>query len=261
MLMEEKIPFHEFDLSGKVAVVTGAGRGLGNTLALSLAKYGADLAICSRTTRELEALAEKVEKTYGRKVLIQETDVTDSAGVERMVALVEETYGHIDILVNNAGMNIPQWAEEITEDAWDQVINVNLKGVLLCAQAVGKVMIRQKKGKIINVSSQTGSVALPQRSAYCASKGGVNQLTKVLALEWAKHNICVNAIAPTFLEGKWAEATLKEKKYRDYIFSKILLGRLAKPEDISGAVIYLASAASDMVTGHILLIDGGWTIH
>ena len=258
--MKTSVPFNLFDLSGKIALVTGAGRGLGSHLALALATYGADLVICSRTGTELAEVADQI-KALGRRVLVQETDVIDSASVNRMVAAAHEAYGRIDILVNNAGINVPQWAEEITEEAWDRVIGVNMKGVMLCSQAVGKIMIRQKKGKIINVSSQTGTVALLKRAAYCASKGGVNQLTKVLALEWAKHNICVNAIAPTFLETKMTLASLEDKEYRDYIFSNILFDRLAKPEDITGAVVYLASGASDMVTGHILMIDGGWSIH
>jgi len=252
--------FQEFDLSEKVAVVTGAGRGLGSHIALALAKYGANLVICSRTIVELEEVAQRV-KDLGRQVLIQETDVTDADSVNKMAEAAMEEYGRIDILINNAGINIPQWAEEITEKAWDQVISVNMKGVLFCSQAVGKIMIQQKKGKIINISSQTGTVALLKRASYCASKGGVNQLTKVLALEWAKHNICVNAVAPTFLETKMTKASLEDKEYRDYIFRNILFDRLAKPEDVTGAIIYLASPASDMVTGHILLIDGGWTIH
>jgi len=140
-------------------------------------------------------------------------------------------------------------------------MNVNVKGVFLCAQAVGRVMIRQKKGKIINISSQSGSVGLIKRSAYCSSKGAVNQLTRVLALEWGKHNICVNALAPTFVETPMTYPMLQEKSFRDYVMGNIVLGRLCKPEDLTGGLIFLASDASDMVTGHILHIDGGWTAH
>jgi NAD(P)-dependent dehydrogenase (short-subunit alcohol dehydrogenase family) len=149
----------------------------------------------------------------------------------------------------------------VTEEAWDRVFDINLKGAFFCAQAVGKVMIRQKKGKIINISSQSGSVGLIMRSAYCASKGGLNLLTKVLALEWGKHNILVNAIAPTFLETPMTKPMLEKKEFHDYVMGNIVLGRLAKVEDVTGAVIYLASEASNMVTGHVLLIDGGWTAH
>jgi len=256
----EKPPFPEFDLSGKVAVVTGAGRGMGYHISLALARYGADIVICSRTLSELEKLGDEAEK-LGRKVLIQQMDVTKLPEVHAMVETSIKTFDHIDILVNNAGLNIPQWAEEVTEEAWDKVFDINLKGAFFCAQAVGKVMIQQKKGKIINVSSQSGSVGLIMRSAYCASKGGLNILTKVLALEWAKHNILVNAIAPTFLETPMTKPMLEKKEFRDYVMGNILLGRLAKFEDVIGGVIYLASEASNMVTGHILLIDGGWTAH
>jgi NAD(P)-dependent dehydrogenase (short-subunit alcohol dehydrogenase family) len=255
----EKIP-SEFDLSGKVAIVTGAGRGMGYHIALVLARYGADLVVCSRTVSELEKVGAEIEK-LGRRVLIQKMDVTNIPEIHSMVEATVKTFGRIDLLVNNAGLNIPQWAEEVTEEAWDQVFDINLKGTFFCAQAVGKVMIQQKRGKIINISSQSGSVGLIMRSAYCASKGGLNLLTKVLALEWAKHNILVNAIAPTFLETPMTKPMLEKKEFHDYVMGNILLGRLAKFEDVTGAVIYFASEASNMVTGHVLLIDGGWTIH
>jgi 2-deoxy-D-gluconate 3-dehydrogenase len=255
----EKIP-SEFDLAGKVAIVTGAGRGMGYHIALALARYGADLVVCSRTLSELEKVASEI-KSSGRRVLIQRADVTKIPEIQAMVEAAVRTFGRIDILVNNAGTNIPQWAEDVTEEVWDKVFNINLKGAFFCAQAVGKVMIQQKKGKIINVSSQAGSVGLIMRSAYCASKGGLNQLTRVLALEWAKHNILVNAIAPTFLETPMTRPMLEKKEFHDYVMGNILLGRRARFEDVTGAVIYLASEASNMVTGHVLLIDGGWTIH
>jgi len=255
----EKIP-SEFDLSGKVAIITGAGRGMGYHIALALARYGADLVVCSRTVSELEKVGAEIEK-LGRRVLVQKMDVTNIPEIHSMVEAAVKTFGRIDLLVNNAGINIPQWAEEVTEEAWDRVFDINLKGTFFCAQAVGKVMIRQKSGKIINISSQSGSVGLIMRSAYCASKGGLNLLTKVLALEWAKHNILVNAIAPTFLETPMTKPMLEKKEFHDYVMGNILLGRLARFEDVTGAVIYLASEASNMVTGHVLLIDGGWTIH
>jgi NAD(P)-dependent dehydrogenase (short-subunit alcohol dehydrogenase family) len=258
--MNNKIPFPEFDLSGKVAVVTGAGRGMGRYMALDLARYGADVVLCSRTLSELEQVGGEVE-ALGRKALVVPTDVGRIAEIERMTTMAVERFGRIDILVNNAGMNVPQWAEEVTEDAWDRIMNINVKGVFFCAQTVGKVMIHQKKGKIINISSQAGSVGLIKRSAYGSSKGAINQLTRVLALEWGKHHICVNALAPTFVETPMTRPMLEEKSFRDYVMGNILLGRLCKPEDLTGGLIYLASDASDMVTGHILHIDGGWTAH
>jgi len=252
--------FPEFDLSGKVGIVTGAGRGMGYHIALALAKYGADLVVCSRTVPELERVGEEIEK-LGRRVLIQQMDVQKIPEIHAMVSKSVEGFGHIDILVNNAGINIPQWAEDVTEEAWDGIMDINLKGLFFCAQAVGKVMIQQKKGKIINISSQSGSVGLLRRAVYCASKGGVNLLTKVLAVEWAPHNVKVNAIAPTFIETPMTKPMFQDKDFSDYVLGNIPLGRVGKPEDVIGAVVYLASDASDLVTGHILLIDGGWTAH
>ncbi len=248
----------EFDLSKKVAIVTGAGRGIGYHIALALAKYGADLALCSRTMPELEAVAEEVRR-IGRRVVVKEMDIQKISEIQETVKEAVDEYGRVDILVNNAGINIPQWAIDVTEDAWDRVMATNLKGLFFCAQAVGKVMIRQKKGKIINVSSQAGSVGLLQRAAYCSSKGGVNQLTRVLAIEWAKYNINVNAVAPTFIETPFTKPMFEKEGFREYVLDNIPLGRVGKPQDVIGAVIYLASDASDLVTGHTLLIDGGWT--
>jgi len=256
----EKAPFSEFDLSSKVAIVTGAGRGIGYHIALALAKYGADIVVCSRTVSELERVGAEIEK-LGRRVLIQQMDVTRIPEIYAMVEQSTKAFGHIDILVNNAGVNITQWAVDVTEEAWDKVVDTNLKALFFCAQAVGKVMIRQKKGKIINISSQTGTVAIPQRAAYCSSKGGVNQLTKLLAIEWAQYNINVNAIAPTFIETPFSKPMFEKEGFREYVLGNIPLGRVGQPEDVVGGVIYLASEASDLVTGHVLLIDGGWTAH
>ncbi|MBW1697035.1 MAG: glucose 1-dehydrogenase [Deltaproteobacteria bacterium] len=248
----------EFDLTGKVAIVTGAGRGIGYHISLALARYGADLMLCSRNVRELEAVAEKVQR-LNRKVVARQMDIRKIFEIQQMVKDVVGNFGRIDILVNNAGINIPQWAVDVTEDAWDDIMATNLKGLFFCSQAVGKVMIQQRKGKIINVSSQAGSVGLIRRAAYCSSKGGVNQLTRVLAIEWAKYNINVNAIAPTFIETPFTEPMFKEKRFKEYVLDNIPLGRIGKPKDVIGAVIFLASEASDLVTGHTLLIDGGWT--
>jgi len=255
---EVRVP--EFDLSGKVATVTGAGRGMGYHIALALAKYGANLAVCSRTVPELQEVGDHIEN-LGRRVLIQQMDVREIPQIHAMVRESVKTFDHIDILVNNAGINIPQWAVDVTEEAWDTIMDINLKGLFFCAQAVGKAMIKQKKGKIINISSQSGSVGLLRRAAYCASKGGVNLLTKALAVEWAQYNVTVNAVAPTFIETPMTKPMFQDKDFSDYVLGNIPLGRVGKPEDVVGAIIYLASDASDLVTGHILLIDGGWTAH
>jgi 2-deoxy-D-gluconate 3-dehydrogenase len=250
--------YPEFDLSGKIALVTGAGRGMGSHIAVALARYGCDVAICSRTRGELETVAADVERC-GRKVFLKTIDLTRIDAIEGMVKRIEEQLGSIDVLVNNAGINIPQWAEEVTEEAWEKVFAINLKAQFFCTQAVGKRMINRRRGKIIMMSSQAGSVGLIQRSAYCSSKGALNQLTRVLAVEWAKHNINVNAIAPTFIEGPFTKPMLENEEFKDYVMSNILLGRIGQPQDVIGAVIYLASNASNLVTGSILTVDGGWT--
>lgn len=247
-----------FDLTGKVAMVTGAGRGMGAHIAHTLSGYGADLIICSRTGAELEEVAKKI-KADGHKVMTYPIDLTQIEAIPHMVEECEAKMGGIDILVNNAGINIPQAAEEVTLEAWDEIMNINLKAQFFCAQAVGKRMIQRKKGKIIMISSQAGSVGLLKRSAYCSSKGALNQLTKTLAIEWAKHNITINAIAPTFVEGPFTKPMFEDPEFKNYVLSNIPLGRIGQPEDISGAVVYLASAAADLVTGAILAIDGGWT--
>ena len=249
---------NEFDLTGKVAMVTGAGRGMGAHIAHTLSRYGADLIICSRTGEELDKVAQKV-KSEGRKVMTYPVDLTQVEAIPHMVEACEAEMGGIDILVNNAGMNIPQAAEEVTVDAWDRIMNINLKAQFFCAQAVGQGMIQRKKGKIIMMSSQAGSIGLLKRAAYCSSKGAINQLTKTLAIEWAKHNITVNAIAPTFVEGPFTKPMFEDPEFKRYVLSNIPLGRIGQPADISGAVVYLASAAADLVTGSILTIDGGWT--
>jgi NAD(P)-dependent dehydrogenase (short-subunit alcohol dehydrogenase family) len=251
---------NEFDLSEKIAVVTGAGRGLGYEISLALARYGAHVVACSRTESELETVAEKI-KAMGRQALPIRMDVSDIRSIRPMVERAVEAFGRIDILVNNAGINRPQQAEDVTEDNWDQVMNTNLKGLFFCAQAVGRVMISQKKGKIINISSDAGTVAIPGRAAYCASKGGVNLVSKVLAIEWAPHHINVNAIAPAFIETPLTEPMLKDPAFNKYVLDNTPLGRVGKPKDVSSAAVFLASEASDYITGHILLIDGGWTAH
>ncbi len=255
----DKNLFSEFDLSGKVAMVTGAARGMGHEFALALAQYGCDVVACD-ILPELENIEPEIER-LGRRVFVQSTDICKIPEVHAMVNESVRVFGHIDILVNNAGVNIPQWAADVTEEAWDKVINLNLKALFFCSQAVGRVMIQQRKGKIINISSTMGSVGLERRAAYSSSKAGVNLLTKVLAIEWAPYNINVNAIAPTFVETPLTKPMFEEKGFRDSVLGKIPLGRIAKPKDITGAVIYLASEASNMVTGHVLLIDGGWTAH
>jgi len=250
-----------FDLGGQRAIVTGAGRGIGKAIALGLAEAGADVGLVSRTTSELEAVAEQIQ-ALGRRAVPIVSDLTETDRLESLVQELTGKLGGIDILVNNAGINIPQDAGEVTVDAWDRIMDINLKASFFLAQAVGRVMIRQGRGgRIINISSQTGSVALVKRAAYCASKAGLNLVTKVLALEWGSHGILVNAVAPTFIETELSKGFLADPKFREYALAKNLLGRIGTPEEVVGAVIYLASPESSLVTGHVLLVDAGWTAH
>jgi NAD(P)-dependent dehydrogenase (short-subunit alcohol dehydrogenase family) len=254
--MKANIP--SFDLTGKVAVVTGATGGIGFAIAEALAAYGADIVLVGRSHEALDAARKAIEQ-MGRRVLAVAADLTKVPEIQAMTEKAVAAFGHLDILVTCAGINITQMAVDVTEEAWDKVIDINLKALFFCCQAVGKIMIAQKSGKIINMSSQTGTVAIPLRAAYCSSKGGVNMLTKLLALEWAPYNVKVNAVAPTFVETKFTEPMFKNEEFLRYTLDNILLGNLGKPEDVAGAVVYLASPASDLVTGHILAVDGGWT--
>ena len=250
-----------FDLKEQIAIVTGAGRGIGKAIALGLAEAGADIGLVARTTPELEAVAEKIQK-LGRRAVPISSDLTRTEDIQPLVEDCVGQLGGIDILVNNAGINIPQDSVDVTVEAWDQIIDINLKASFFMAQAVGRVMIRQGHGgRIINMSSQTGSVALIKRAGYCASKAGLNLVTKVLALEWASHGILVNAVAPTFIETELSKGYLADPEFREYALAKNLLKRIGKPEDVLGAVLYLASSASSLVTGHILMVDAGWSAH
>lgn len=250
-----------FDLASRVAVVTGAGGGIGRACAVALAQAGADVALVARNRTRLDAVAQEIA-VLGRRVFVRPQDVTRIGQLPELMEDVVANLGGLDILVNNAGMNIPQEALEVTPEAWDQILNLNLKAAFFAAQAAGRVMIKMGRGgRIINMTSQTGTVALVKRSAYCASKGGLNLVTKVLALEWAQHDILVNAVAPTFIETELSRGFLSDPVFREYALSKNLLKRFGTPEDVTGAVVYLASSAASLVTGHVLLVDAGWTAH
>ena len=250
-----------FDLGGQKAIVTGAGKGIGKAIALGLAEAGADVGLVSRTVSELEAVAEQI-RALGRQAVVIASDLTLTERIQPLVEDFAGQLGGIDILVNNAGINIPQDSVDVTVEAWDQILDINLKASFFLAQAVGRVMISQGRGgRIIQISSQTGSVALIKRAAYCASKAGLNLVTKVLALEWAPHGILVNAVSPTFIETELSKGFLADPQFREYALAKNLLKRIGTPEDVMGAVIYLASPAASLVTGHVLLVDAGWTAH
>ena len=249
-----------FDLTGKVAIVTGAGRGIGRGIAVGLANAGADVGLISRTPAELEQVAQQIA-SRGRRAETVPVDIADIDRIQETVDEFARRFGRIDILVNNAGTNIPQDAVDITLDAWNQVMDLNVMALFFLCQAVGKIMMGQDHGgRIINISSIAGETALAKRAAYCASKAGVNLLTKCLALEWAPHNILVNAVAPTFTVTEMTKRFMQDPSYLDFAMKRNLLGRMAQPEDFVGAVVYLASSASSMVTGQILTVDAGWTV-
>ena len=247
-----------FNLSGKVALVTGGGRGIGEHMALALAEAGADVAVASRTLSQSQEVAARIE-ALGRRGHAAQVDVTNVASTRAMVDDVAGHFGRIDILVNNAGVNIVKYALDLTEEDWDTVLDTNLKGVFFCSQAVGRLMVAQRYGRIVNIASQMAAVGYYKRAAYCASKGGVAQITKVLAVEWATHGVTVNAVAPTFIETAMTAKMLADEEFRQEVLRRIPMGRLGKPDEVVGAVIYLASDAASLVTGHTLFVDGGWT--
>ena len=247
-------------VSGKTALVTGAGSGLGRSIALALAEAGADVAVTELPGRiENARVVAASIRAMGRNALVVKLDVTSVKNIQRAVDAVVKGFSRIDILVNNAGINVPKQALDVTEDDWDRILDVNLKGVFFCAQAVGREMVRRGSGKIINMASQNGVVGYYDRAAYCSSKGGVVNLTRVLAIEWAEHQINVNAVAPTFVLTPLTEKMFANPSFSNEIHRRIPLGRLGKPEDIVGAVVFLSSPAADLITGHTLLVDGGWT--
>jgi gluconate 5-dehydrogenase len=249
-----------FDLSGKVALVTGASSGLGVRFAKALAGQGASLAIIARRPERLEEVKRFVE-SIGANCLAVRCDVTKNEEIRAAVAGIKERYGRIDILVNNAGVARANPAEAQSDEDWNAVIDVNLNSMYFVTREVGKVMIGQKYGKIINIGSIHSNVAMPtiNLNAYCASKGGVLMLTKALAAEWAKYNITVNAVGPAYFPSEMTGAILSDPAFDNVVKAYCPMGRVGKPEELDGAVIYFASDASSYTTGQLLSVDGGWT--
>lgn len=248
-----------FDLRGQVAVVTGGGRGIGRAIAEALAAHGARVVVCGRTAGTLDAVAEAI-RGHGGEAMAVSADVGSDDDIRRLRDTVLDCYGQIDILINNAGID-PHYAsmEHTTDDAWRQILDINLTGVYRCCRLLGEAMLPRREGAIVNISSIAGHIGLKRQVPYAASKGGVEQLTKALAHDWAEHGIRVNAIAYGFVQTDLTAGVVAHPHIGAKLLSRIPLGRFGKLADVPGAAVFLASPAAAYVTGHSLLVDGGWT--
>lgn len=249
----------QFDLEGKVALVTGAARGIGKACALALAEAGADVVLGLRDCSTGLDVVQQIQE-MGRKAMPVQMDVTRLSDINRAVDGAMQAFGRIDILVNNAGVGRTKPVEQVTEDDFDYIISVNLKGTYFTAQAVGKIMIKQRQGRIINLGSQAGAIALSTSSVYCLTKAGIAHMTRCMALEWAPYNILVNCVAPTFIETPGTERELSDPENKKSIIRRIPLGRIGDVTEVAGPVVFLASPAASLITGATLVVDGGWTI-
>lgn len=245
-------------LEGKTAIITGAAQGIGREIALTFAREGADVVIADVQVEAAREIAAEMEK-IGRKALVVKTDVSNSEDVNRMVRATVDKFGKIDILVNDAGICVVKSLQELSEEDWDKQLDINLKGTFLCTKRVVQEMLNRGKGKIVNIASGLAQVALPNYSAYTASKGGVMSLTRALALELAPKGINVNAVAPGLIATPLQEARIREEGYEKLV-EGIPIGRLGRPDDVAQAVLYLASEESDFVVGETIFITGGSTI-
>ncbi len=245
-----------FRLVGQTAVVVGGAGGLGAAMARGLAGAGAAVAVADRNAGQAKLVAEGITQTGGRALAV-EVDVADGQSVERMTARVEDELGAIDVLVNSAGITHRSPAADFPEAQWHRVLAVNLTGVFLACQIVGRRMIERRRGRIVNIASIAGQIGLSGTVAYAASKGGVVMLTRALAVEWAPYNVRVNAIAPSWFESNIGDLIHREPGYAERAMRRVPVGRMGKPDELIGAALYLASDASSMVTGHILAVDGG----
>lgn len=260
MALDHEFRMPSFSLTGKVALVTGGGRGLGLGMALALAHAGADIALASRSEGELEEAANLI-RNIGRRALVLPTDVGDVPAVQAMIARAAEHYGRIDILVNAAGINFRRPVDTFTEEDWDRLMAVNLKGAFFAAQAVHPIMRRQGGGKIINVGSIIFELVVPNVALYAVSKGGMRQMTRALSLEYAPDRICVNAVAPGRFWTKMTDAFFSVPELYDSAVSVIPMGRPGTPSDLAGVTVLLASEASDYITGQTIFVDGGWLVN
>jgi NAD(P)-dependent dehydrogenase (short-subunit alcohol dehydrogenase family) len=257
--LAERTVLDLFRVDGKVALVTGGARGLGQTMATALAQAGADIALTGRTLGPAEDTAAAIAKATGRRARAFAADVTVAADVDRLAGEVEAEFGRVDILVNNAGTNIRGLIDQLSEADWDSVIDTNLKGPFLVARAFGPRMVTRGWGRVINMGSILGAVGLPGRAPYASSKAGVINLTRVLALEWAGTGVTANAICPGPFATEMNRQLLDDPvKYQEFV-KMIPMGRWGELEELTGAVVFLASDASSFVTGSSLFVDGGWT--
>ncbi len=250
-----------FGLENKIAIVTGASQGIGRDLAIGLAEAGAHVALVSRNQSALDEVASEI-MALDRKALVIPRDLTDVSQIRAMVKQVDDTFGKIDILINNAAWTDTVPALEVTEKEWDQTLDTSLKALFFVSQAVARVMIPQGHGKIVNIGSTFGQVTFKGRSVYAAAKAGVHHLTRALAYEWASEGINVNAVAPCVTETPTRRKLLERPGYKEWVLGEMLpIRRWAQPEDLVGATLFLCSSLSDMMVGHVMMIDGGWTIH
>jgi 2-dehydro-3-deoxy-D-gluconate 5-dehydrogenase len=246
-----------FDLEGRLAIVTGAGRGLGRGYALALSRAGAHVVCTDLNQEDLEeTLAEVAES--GRQASMRVVDVTDVVGFRTFVGDLVKRHGHVDVLVNNAGTEIPEDAIHVKESDFDQIVGVNLRGTYFCAQTVARVMVEQGSGKIINIGSLASQIGIAGATVYSCSKGGVLQFTRALAIELAKFGVQVNAIGPGYFRTHMTEPFFQDPAHRAWIEERIPMGRVGTADDLAGTVVFLASAASDYITGQIIYVDGGW---
>ncbi len=246
-----------FSLEGKVALVTGGGRGLGRSMALALAEAGADVAVASRTRPQLEHVAEAIQ-AIGKHSLPIVSDVSKVAEVQNMIKKTIEKFGHLDILVNAAGVNQRKPSIEVSPKLWEQIVGTNLRGTFLCCQAAAPYMIKQRSGVIINIASLLSAIGIPSLAPYAASKSGVVGLTRVLAAEWAPYGIRVNCIGPGYFRTEMNRALFADEEWVNRLLRRVPLGRAGVPEDLTGVVIFLASKASSYITGQIFYVDGGF---
>jgi NAD(P)-dependent dehydrogenase (short-subunit alcohol dehydrogenase family) len=250
--------YPDFSLAGQVAMVTGASQGIGHDLALALADRGARVVVAARQREQLDALAAEIA-TAGHEAASVVVDLRDRASIEAAVSETVARFGRIDILVNNAGLGTNHDALDATEEEWDALFAVNVRGLFFACQSAGRRMVDQGYGRIVNISSQAGLVGIPRHAAYSASKAAVLGLTKVLALEWGPHGVTVNCVAPTFIRTPGTADRLDQPDFLADVVSRIPVGHVGSTTDVAGAVIYLASPAASLVTGSVLVIDGGWT--